>query len=414
MASYYKRSNGTYCVRVSNGLKDGKQELISATYKPPTGYTEKQIQRGVKEFAELFEAAVHGGFYMPGKRAKTQINPFGMTLGSFAAEHYFKSVEGHLSPNTITFYRSVVEDIIIPSFGKIRLTDITAQHLQELINYLMTSGSRADVSNDQPLSAATAKRYATVFSSLMTEACRMGFVAENKPRNGAVRYPKIKKEPIKAYDRDEAAAFIAGLADELPRTRALLMTSLLMGLRRGEVVALKWEDVDFKKCTLSVNKSAYKEKGKPQALKAPKSQNSVRTVYFSQMYVQALLAWKAEQSAQREQAGEKWKEQGFVFTNEVGDMISLYAPTELCSDYEKRRGLRHLKLHGLRHTFGSLLLNNGADLETVKALMGHESIRTTEQYLTPYDESKRHAAEQISAIIFGETRSNENEDQNDS
>ena len=416
MASYYRRQNGTYCVRVSNGLKDGKQELISATYKPPKDFTEKEIQRGVKEFAELFEASVHGGFYMPGKRAKTQINPFGMTVGTFAAEHYFKSVEGHLSSNTITFYRSVVEDIIIPSFGKIRLTDITAQHLQELINYLTTSGSRADASNDQPLSAATVKRYATVFSSLMTEACRMGFVAENKLRNGAVRYPKIKKEPIRAYDRDEAAAFIAGLADEPPRTRALLMTSLLMGLRRGEVVALKWEDVDFKKCTLSVNKSAYKEKGKPQALKAPKSQNSVRAVYFSEIYAQALLAWQAEQSVQREQAGEKWKEQGFVFTNEVGDMISLYSPTEICSDYEKRKGLRHLKLHGLRHTCGSLLLNNGADIETVKAVFGHESIRTTEQYLTPYDASKRHAAELLEDIVTGQTEKGREqvEDQNDS
>ncbi|MBQ3013932.1 MAG: site-specific integrase [Clostridia bacterium] len=337
-----------------------------------------------------------------------------MTLGSFAAEHYFKSVEGHLSPNTITFYRSVIEDIIAPSFGKIRLTDITSRHQQALIDYLTTPGARADKDNDKPLSASTVKRYATVFSSLMTEAHRMGFVEENKLRTGAVRYPKIKKESIRAYDRDEAAAFIAGLADELPRTRALLMTSLLTGLRRGEVVALKWEDVDFKKCTLSVNKSAYKEKGKPQALKQTKSPNSVRTVYFSQMYAQALLAWQAEQCVQREQAGEKWKEQGFVFTNEVGDMISLYAPTELCSDYEKRRGLRHLKLHGLRHTFGSLLLNNGADLETVKALMGHESIRTTEQYLTPYDAAKRKAAEQISAIIFGETRGNENENQDDS
>ena len=182
------------------------------------------------------------------------------------------------------------------------------------------------------------------------------------------------------------------------------------------MVALKWEDVDFKKCTLSVNKSAYKEKGKPQALKAPKSQNSVRAVYFSEIYAQALLAWQAEQSVQREQAGEKWKEQGFVFTNEVGDMISLYSPTEICSDYERRKGLRHLKLHGLRHTCSSLLLNNGADIETVKAVFGHESIRTTEQYLTPYDASKRHAAELLEDIVTGQTEKGREqvEDQNDS
>ena len=100
----------------------------------------------------------------------------------------------------------------------------------------------------------------------------------------------------------------------------------------------------------------------------------------------------------------RWHERGFVFTNEIGDMISLYAPTEMCSEYEKRRGLRHLNLHGLRHTCGSLLANNGADLETVKAVFGHESIRTTEQYLPPYDASKRRAAELIADIVTNRER----------
>ena len=229
MASYYRRSNGTYCVRGSNGWKDSKQELISASYKPPKDFTEKEIQRGVKEFAELFEASVHNGLYIPGKRNKNVINPFGMTVGTFAAEQYLGSIEGHLSPNTLTFYRSVIEDIIVPSFGKIRLTDITSRHQQALIDYLTTPGARADKNNDKPISASTVKRYATVFSSLMSEAHRMGFVEENKLRNGTVRYPKIKKEPVRAYDRHEAAVFMEGLSDEPPRTRALLMTSLLMG-----------------------------------------------------------------------------------------------------------------------------------------------------------------------------------------
>lgn len=404
MASYYRRRNGTYCVRVSNGCKDGKQELLSATYKPPKGVREREIQRGVKEFAELFEASVHSGLYVPGRHIKTQVNPLGMTVEAFAKEHYFERVKGHLSPNTLTFYRAVIEDIIVPSFGKIRLSDITARHHQALIEYLASPGARTDKANAKPLAASTVKRYATVFSSLMTEAHRMSLVSENKLRNGAVRFPKIKKEPVRAYDRDEATAFVEGLAGECPRTRALLMTSILMGLRRGEVVALKWEDIDFKNHSLSVNKSAYKEKGKPQALKAPKSQNSVRTVYFSDIYARILLEWQTEQSKQKRNAGVQWREQGFVFTNEIGDMMSLYAPTEICSEYEKRRGLRHLKLHGLRHTCGSLLANNGTDLETVKAIFGHESIRTTEQYLTPYDASKRHAAELIAAIVTNNER----------
>lgn len=143
---------------------------------------------------------MHNGFFVPGNRVKKGVTPFGVTVGSFATEHYFKNIKSYLSPNTIKFYRAVIEDIIIPSFGKVRLSDITSRHLQALIDYLAAPGSRADKNNGKPLSAATVKRYTTVFSSLMTEACRMGFIDENKLSMGAVRYPKIKREPVKAYD----------------------------------------------------------------------------------------------------------------------------------------------------------------------------------------------------------------------
>ena len=404
MASYYRRDNGTYCVRVSNGMKNGKQEQISTTYKPPKNYSENEIKRGVKAFAELFEASVHSGIYVPGKRVKAAVNPFGMTVEAFAKEHYMKSIETRLSPNTVKFYNAVLEDIIIPSFGNIRLTDITAKHQQALVDYLASPGARTDKSNGKPLSASTVKRYATVFSSLMTEAQRMGYIEENPLRNGSVRFPKIKKEPVKAYSREEAAIFVEGLANESARTKAMLMTALLLGLRRGEVVALKWEDIDWENRAISINKSAYKKKGEPQALKPPKSVNSIREVFFSKMHKAVLLEWREEQRLERSATGEKWNEQGFVFTNAVGNMFSLYSLTTLCSDYEERCGLRHLKFHGLRHTRGSLMVSCGADLETVKAVFGHESIRTTEHYLTPYDESKRRAADMLADIVTNKER----------
>ena len=214
----------------------------------------------MKAFAELFEASVHSGIYVPGKRVKTDINPLGMTVEAFAKEHYFKFIETHLSPNTVKFYNAVIADIIIPSFGNIRLTDVTAKHQQALVDYLASPGARTDKSNDEPLSAATVKRYTTVFSSLMTEAQRMGYVEGNPLRNGSVRFPKIKKEPVKAYSREEAAIFVDGLASESAKTRAMLMTALMLGLRRGEVVALKWEDIDFENRATTINKSAYKKK----------------------------------------------------------------------------------------------------------------------------------------------------------
>ena len=381
-------------------MKNGKQELISATYKPPVGITAAQEEKEVKQFADLFEAAVHNGVYIPGMKTRsTQTNAFGLTVGEFINQHYFKRIKKKLSPNTVRFYHSIAEQFIVPSYGNLRLSDITIKHQQAFVEYLSSPGARADEDDTEPLSAATVKRYATVFSSVMTEACKMGFIDENKLKYGSVEYPKIVKKPIEVYTDDEARQFFEALQNEPPKIRLMLLCALLLGLRRGEIVALKWSDIDLRAHSLSVNKSVYKEKGEPQRLKAPKSQTSIRTVFFSDVLVSAMEEWKAAQAEERASAGFDWKEQDFIFTNDVGDMISLYTPSRICSKFEEKNGLHHLKFHGLRHTCGSLMASNGVDPETVKTVLGHDSIETTNLYIHPYEKNMRKAAEILGNIV---------------
>lgn len=401
MASYYRRKNGTFCIRVSNGKPGGKQVRISTTYKPPVGISAKAADKAAMEYAAMFELAVHEGTYVPGKKQKNPLSGImGITLSDFVTQYYYIRVENRLSPNTLRFYESVIEQFILPSFGSVRVKDISSQHLQAFIDYLAASGSRADQSNADPLSGATIKRYATVFSSVMTEAFKMGLAEKDVLHQQYISYPPIHRKQIQAYDDEEAKAFFDGLADEHPKIRALLLTSLLLGLRRGEVVGLKWGDFDFKNSSLNIVRSAYKPKGKPQTVKTPKSNCSVRTVFFSDSYAEIMMTWKEEQGREKERIGAVWKEQDFVFTNEFGDMISIYAPTEICAEFEEKCGLRHLKLHGLRHTCGSLMIKNGVDIETVKSFFGHESIRTTQQYLSAYDSSKKNAANLLASAII--------------
>lgn len=400
MANIYRRANGTYCVRVSNGKKNGKQILIATTYKPPKGVSGKAAEKGAKEFAALFEAAVHNGMITPGRKQRVgQINPFGITLSEFIEKHYYQRVQVYLSPNTIRFYTSIIEQFIVPSFGKIRVCDISSAHLQAFIDHLASAGSRADEAQAEPLSAATVKRYATVFSSVMSEAHKMGLAEKDVLHKQHIEYPKIYPKRLQAYDGDEAKVFMSNLSSEAPKVRALLLTSILLGLRRGEVVALKWSDVDFKNYSLTVSRSAYKLKGQPQSTKAPKSKSSVRTVFFSDLYADTLRDWMRAQDADRINAKDGWHEQDYIFTNNDGDMMSLYSLTDICAQFEEKCGLRHLKLHGLRHTCGSLMIKNGVDLETVKSIFGHESIRTTQQYLSAYDDEKRKAAEVLTNLI---------------
>ncbi len=89
-------------------------------------------------------------------------------------------------------------------------------------------------------------------------------------------------------------------------------------------------------------------------MKAPKSLHGNRTVFFPAGYEKALREWKCEQDILKAKQGERWREQNYIFTTNTSDMISVYTPTGLCAEFEKRHGLRHLKLHGLRHTCASL------------------------------------------------------------
>ncbi len=408
MPNYYRRKNGSFCIRVSNGKPNGKQRMVTTTYYPPVGLSYRAAERAAKEYANLFENAVHSGFYIAGQNTKTQhINQQGLTLSEFISEYYYKKIELRLSPNTIRFYQSVIDQFILPSFGEIRICDVSSVHLQSLIDFLSSPGARFQSNNTEPLSGATVKRYSTVFTSVMTEAYKMGFAEKDILHRQYISYPKIYHKPLQAYDDEEAKTFYNRLADECPKVKALLLTSLLLGLRRGEVVGLMWSDFDFKSGCLTVSRSAFKVKGQEQSVKAPKSKSSVRTVYFSEEYADVLKRWSEEQSKEKNLAGSKWEEKGYVFTNKIGDMISLFAPTEICSKFEQKCGLRHLKLHGLRHTCGSLMIKNGVDIETVRSLFGHENIRTTQQYLSAYISAKKTAARLLTDVLMKEGNINE-------
>ncbi len=400
MASIFRQKSGSYCIRVSNGYINGKQKNITTTYRAPEGLSAKAAEKAAKEYAKMFEQAVRDGTYVPGKILEVRKSNQHITLNEFVESYYYERIEIRMSPNSVVFYRSVIENCILPSFGKVRVCDISSEHLQAMIDFLASPGARANEYDREPLSAATIKRYATIFSSVMNEAYKVGYAEKDVLHKKYIVYPKIYTKPIQAYDDEEAQKFFTGLKEEIPEYRAMLLTSLLLGLRRGEVVGLMWSDFNFKQGYVNVTRSAYKVKGQPQDVKEPKSKSSVRKVYFSKAYEIVLMDWREEQLKEKEAAGDRWKEQGFVFTNQTGGMLCVSALTRICSRFEEKHGLRHLKLHGLRHTCASLMIKNGVDIETVKSLFGHENIRTTQQYLSAYESSKRSAAQLLSDAIL--------------
>ena len=421
MASHYLRKNGTYCVRSYYGVHNGVQKIVSKTYYPPAGMSQKAVEKDLARFEKRFDELVRSGEYVPGANVRLQdTRSCYMTVKIFIEDYYRVRMERDLSPNTVRFYDSIIRQFIIPSFGEIRLIDIRKEHLQRFVDYLAyNEDARAD-GKGKVLSPSTIRRYATVFRSVITEAYNMSFLEDNPFEHGRIEYPREKHtRPHNAlfsgsYGMNEIKVFLHALRKEKPLDRILLLTSVVIGARRAEVVALKWEDVDFDLNCIYIDKSAYKLKGEKQALKAPKSEQGYRDIFFPAVYREELLMWKNEQENIRKQAGDKWNEQGFIFTGNSGDMINLYYLTRLCEQFEKKNEIRHLRLHGLRHTFNSILCSRGVSLATMKELLGHKSISTTEIYTHSLIEDKMKAADIMNDILSAYTEGEENGAENDS
>jgi len=395
MAHIWKRSRGSYGIRISV-MRSGKLYQHAFTFTPETGSTEEEIQKQLNEFVSELEASIKSGASIPAPGKSALLRNQFMKLEDFIHDEYYSYIERSMSPNTVRNYVAICESTIIPSFGNIALGAITHQHLQAFIDYFAYDVIRKDGSGKKGLDAATAKRYATTFRSIMTHACRCGYIDNNPFANRVTVYPKKQRKERDIYTVEEAQQYIEALENEPLMNRLLLSIGLCTGMRRAEIIALRWSDINFDELYVDVNKSAVKLKGEKQTTKTPKSQRSNRKVWFTAEYKDLLSDWKSEQAKLGQVSDE-----GYIFTNSNGTMLSIYTVGRLCGKFEARHNLRHITLHGLRHTFASLLVSNGVDLETVKDLLGHESIRTTSIYLHAYDGKKREAANVIGELYAG-------------
>ena len=166
MANITKKPNGTYLIRVSNGMKNGKQDLVSTIYKPPAGATPAMAKKGAEKYAVLFEELVHSGGYEKKPVISKELRARRrMTIEQFVQEYYYPSIKKHLSPTTCRTYELIIDSLILPSFGRVELEDVDSTHIQSFVDFLSTP--EASAKGEQGLSPASVKRYSTVFSSII-------------------------------------------------------------------------------------------------------------------------------------------------------------------------------------------------------------------------------------------------------
>ncbi len=395
MASVIPKPNGTYLIRVSCGVDgSGKQISRSKTFKPSKpNLSYQKLNREIDAFVAEFE--------MEAKSGGTVLRPEKTTFAEFV-EKYLEVKRNVLSPNTLVFYEMIIRTELMPMFGAMKLREIRTYHVQQFIQYLATEKKRND-GVEGGISASTVRRYTTVLRSILTLAYKLEYTDDDVGSSRRIEFPKEASTELEVYTLEEVKEIMQALESEPTNIRALVEMAIFTGMRRGEIVGLKWADIDFENQKLSVKRSIYKPKNGKALEKDPKSKYSIRTISIPEQLCKTLIQYRAQQDRHISFLGDAWKNLDYVFTEEDGYVMNPHTPTKQFSKFLKRHGIRHLKFHGLRHTSATMLLANGCDIKTVSTRLGHADLDTTSIYVHALESTDRKAAQTFDNFVSATT-----------
>lgn len=259
-------------------------------------------------------------------------------------------------------YKSIADHHIVPHLGRKKVVQLTPGDVDRLMSLKMDSG----------LSVSTVRRIRSVFLQALDQAVRWGSVNRNVAR--LTRGPKMSRKEGRTLSPVQARKLLAALAGH--RNQALYELMLCTGLRRGEALGLRWDDVDLRAGVVLVRRQLKREGG--QLVTADtKTARSRRAVNLPAPMVTSLKAHRARQAAERLALGEAWQDTGYLFTSSVGTPID---PRNLYREFQgicRKAGLGGWHPHELRHSAASLMLAQGVKLQVVSEVLGHSSIRMT-------------------------------------
>jgi len=288
-----------------------------------------------------------------------------LTVGDYLERWLEDSVKGTVRTSTYEAYKYMVEPHLVPFLGALKLRDINPVHVRALYREKLEAG----------LSAATVRKMHAVLNKAMKQAVMDGLVHRNVC--DSVRPPRLARKEIRPLDPEQAGALLRAAASD--RLEALYVLAVHTGMREGELLGLKWEDVslDGEEPVLRLRRALVREAGKVALgeLKTPKSRRQVR---LTRAAAGALRAHLAHQMEEIERAGPSYRAGGLVFATESGSPIN---PSNLRNRSFKpllrRAGLAGICFHDLRHTCATLLLTRNVHPKLVQELLGHATISMT-------------------------------------
>jgi integrase len=303
-------------------------------------------------------------------------------------ESWLHAVEHRLRQSTWNRFCEYVALHIVPSLGQVRLTKLSPQHVQQFYAQKLSEG----------LSSTTVRHIHAVLHRALVHAVKLGLV----PRNvtDAVEAPRMRHAEIHPLSAVQARAFLAASRPE--RLHALYVLALATGMRQGELLALRWQDVNLTQGTLQVRASLRYQVGKGFVFEEPKTKHGRRSVALPPDAVEALQMHLARQEVERQTLGPAWRNEGLVFASEVGGPIE--ATNMMRGSFHRvveRSGVPKIRFHDLRHTAATLLLGARVNPKVVSEMLGHSAISITlDIYAHVLPDMQQDAATTMQGLLF--------------
>lgn len=392
------------------------------TYTPPETWGEAKAEREAQRQAALFEEEIKKGFALDNRQ----------TFEEYAAYVIELKRRQGVKESTLERYNAMLAQIF-PEIGYLKLSDIRPAHLNNLYTKLSKSGGRQDkgtatartdikaVIKAQKLTRTEAAQRAGVSSCTLRKA-----FTETVSRETAEKIAQAlnkKPEALFTFERDESPLAAKTILEHHRLVSTILATAekeMLVpynaaakasaetekktaqllpagnGARRGEITGLKWEKIDLKTGTVVIDRALYYSVKRGVYEDTTKTSDH-RAMKIPQEAILLLKQLRREQLETRLKNGDRWQENGYIFTQDDGKPTNPQTWTRWMSEFSKRHGLPHVNPHAFRHTAASVLIASGTDVVTVSQMLGHASVTTTENY---YSEAKAAASDTITDVLI--------------
>ena len=358
-----KRQDGTYEGKISLGVDaEGKRKR-----KTVYGKTQKEVRAKIDEVKQQL---ANGTFSDTRLKVKSYL------------EGWLKEKTRQVKPRTAEAYKYNLEKYVMPQIGGVQLSKLTPLHIQTMCSEIATvSGPR------------TANMCRTILFSAMKQALRWGLIPRN-PVEG-VDPMKEHKQEMTLWTSAEAVKFLDTARSH--RLYALFYLAMSTGMRRGELLGLRWQDV--RPGTLHIRQSLTVVKNQI-AISVPKTEKGKRRVAISPNVEETLEAHRQRQEAERQMLGNLWPDNDLVFRTEVGTPIHPRNLERTWYALQKNVDVPKVRLHDLRHLHASLAIRQGMDAKVLADRLGHSRASLTlDVYTHLFEEQRANSAVSLSVLL---------------